>query len=582
MTTTTAPAVSERDGHVTTVMASPSPDAPASSSGGIRKTPRQQRMGDYVLLDEIGRGGMGIVFRAYDTKLRRVVAIKTLLGSLGQDPDVVARFGREARACARLRHPNIVALHHVGEYQGLPYLVMDYIHGDTWSEAMKSQRPTAREAADIVKQVAEALNHAHRAGITHRDVKPHNVMIDAMGRPLLMDFGLALDSISDSRVTRTGQLMGTPAYMAPEQVRGSRGDARTDVYALGVMLYQALAGRLPFRASQSAAILKQVLFDDPPALRDIDSKIHPDLDTIVSTCLQKEPDGRYISAAEVARELGRFLAGEAILARPLSLRQRGSRWARRNRLAAVSLAGLVLLAMLVPVAVVRTRNEAARIERERIVNARKVKLEEEVKSVLRRARLGEIFASQFERDSALFTLIQYPEPRTVELVVEALDAVTQVLSRGSDLGTNQEDLVLFLCQALPGIGISEVAVDGLGRYLAQERNDLRAVFACLALCHLGGAQAQDHVAGAKQRFGPDSPFAGQMRLAGVAFGEEINFESKDAVAFAHRGLKRYLEGDLFGAYADLRQVAETDPSILYAWLIVMRKFEIPLQPLTRR
>ncbi len=313
------------------------PRPAGSSSSGSHAAGTPGLIGRYVVEGELGRGGMGVVLRARDPSLGRAVAIKVIRNPLVAGPEVVRRFALEARAVAKLRHPGIVAVHEVGEEGGRPYIVMDLIEGRSLERILDAGRIPPRELAELVATVAVALDHAHGHGIVHRDVKPANVMIDGHGRAVLMDFGLAREVEGDG-LTATGQVLGTPSYMAPEQAGdGESIGPATDVWALGGLLYRGLTGRPPFAGDHAIAIIKKVLLQDPEPLRSIDPSVHPDLERVALRCLEKRPDQRYPSAAEVAADLRRFVAGEAIRIRPLARRERLARWAGRHRgLVAVS------------------------------------------------------------------------------------------------------------------------------------------------------------------------------------------------------------------------------------------------------
>ncbi len=302
-----------------------------------------RRLGRYVTLDELGRGGMGVVLRAYDPGLRRSVAIKMIgTGEARVDETAIRRFQVEARAAARIRHPNIVAVHEVAEHEGRPFIVMDLIEGRTLEAVIDDERWPARRLAELIAKVARALDHAHGLGIVHRDVKPGNVLVNRESEPHLGDFGLAFDVAGEDRLTKTGQLIGTPSYAAPEQARGDRKaiGPRSDVYSIGAVLYHAFTGRPPFIGGTLLEVLRQVHEVDPLPLRELKATIHADLETITLKCMEKEPARRYEQAIDVARDLERFLDGEAIAARPLGRRQRIARWARRHR----ALAGASVIA----------------------------------------------------------------------------------------------------------------------------------------------------------------------------------------------------------------------------------------------
>jgi serine/threonine protein kinase len=295
-------------------------------------TPR--RLGKFELLEELGLGSFGHVFRARDTELGRTVAIKLLRAGRLASREEVDRFVREARSAAQLQHPGIVALYETGETEdGLCYLVEEFVQGQTLAARLKAGRFAFREAAGLVAAVADALDYAHRNRVIHRDVKPSNIQLDADGRPHLMDFGLAKREADDSTMTVEGQLLGTPAYVSPEQAREARHvDGRTDVYSLGVILYELLTGERPFRGTRQMLLL-QVLHDDPRPPRQLNDKAPRDLETICLKAMAKSPARRYATAQDLADDLRRWLRGEPIRARPRGATVRFLRWCRRNPVA---------------------------------------------------------------------------------------------------------------------------------------------------------------------------------------------------------------------------------------------------------
>ncbi|MFY8220792.1 MAG: serine/threonine-protein kinase [Pirellulales bacterium] len=290
-------------------------------SGGPRftpgVTPLPATLGDYELIEEIGRGGMGVVYRATQKSLGRTVALKMLLRrDLASRADL-ARFRSEAEAAARLDHPGIVSIFDVGECDGLPFYSMRFIEGTTLARQLAAGPLPPREAATLLAKVADAVQAAHDRGVLHRDLKPSNILIDATGRPHVSDFGLAKRLEDDQSVTHTGAILGTPCYMSPEQAAGSRGDVgpTSDVWSLGAILYQMLTGRPPFQASSPMDTLLAVLETDPPAPRTVAAGVDRDLEMIALKSLQKPQELRYASAGGLAADLRAFLAGETIAAR---------------------------------------------------------------------------------------------------------------------------------------------------------------------------------------------------------------------------------------------------------------------------
>ncbi len=292
-----------------------------------------QRVGPFTIERELARGGMGVVYVAVHPRLGRPVALKLLLEAEASEEER-ERFAIEARAAARLRHPNIVGIHTVGEHQGRPYLVMDLIEGESLQERIRREGPLPpREAATLTETLARALSYAHSRAILHRDLKPANVLLSRSAEPLITDFGLAKDVAAQDRgLTRTGQVMGTPAYMPPEQADGllDQIDRRADIYALGATLYAMLTGRPPFSGPRAINILHQVLHDEPSPPRALRPELAIDLETICLTCLAKEPERRYDSAQQLADDLGRYLRDESIAARRPSRGERLRRWLRKN------------------------------------------------------------------------------------------------------------------------------------------------------------------------------------------------------------------------------------------------------------
>ncbi len=270
------------------------------------------RLGQYDIIEELGRGGMAVVYRAYQSSLNRHVAVKVLPSHLGLDQEFVERFQREARASAQLRHPNIVVIHDVGHDQSLYYIVMELLEGRTLKEIIEQEGALPVERASrIVGQVAEALDYAHERGLVHRDVKPANIFVGEDGHTTLTDFGIAKAASEAQQLTRTGILMGTPDYMSPEQAEGGEVDYRTDLYALGVVLYQMLAGQVPFRGTTPHAILHAVIYEPPTALRQMRPSLSTAIETMVMKAIAKRPEWRYQSGAELAESLRKASTSKA-------------------------------------------------------------------------------------------------------------------------------------------------------------------------------------------------------------------------------------------------------------------------------
>lgn len=313
-----------------------------AESGGLAG--ESSRTADYEILEEVARGGMGVVYRARQRSLNRTVALKVLLGGLFAGEAGRRRMQSEAELAARLRHPNIVPVFDTGLLDGQPFYSMAFVAGRTLAEVVQHGPLAPTRAARYLARIAEAVQYAHGEGVLHRDLKPSNVLIDASDEPHITDFGLA-KALDAAPQTLTGGVLGSPAYMPPEQALGRVAEvtARSDVYSLGAILYELLTGRPPFQGTNLAAVIAQVKDADPVAPRRLNPGIPADLETICLKCLEKQPARRYDSAGELAGDLQRFLRGEPVHARPISAVGRAVRWAQRRPLAASSVGISALL-----------------------------------------------------------------------------------------------------------------------------------------------------------------------------------------------------------------------------------------------
>src|SRR5881409_2075208 len=302
--------------------------------------------GDYELLEQIGRGGQGVVFRARQKSLNRIVALKVIgLGHWATEAHL-KRFRLEAEAAARLEHPCIVPIYEVGERGGSCYFSMKFVEGGQLDEVIRRDPVPPRRAAELIAKVARTVHYAHEHGILHRDIKPGNILLDAKGEPHLTDFGLARLVETESTVTRTMEVLGTPSYMAPEQAVGNNAavSSVTDVYGLGAVLYQLLTGQPPFAGGTTYETIKLLLDTEPRQPRLLNPKLDRDLSTICLKCLEKDPQRRYSSALALAEDLERWLKHEPIQARRTGVLTRGKKWVRRNPTSALLAASLVALA----------------------------------------------------------------------------------------------------------------------------------------------------------------------------------------------------------------------------------------------
>jgi serine/threonine protein kinase len=315
---------------------------------GAGDSAKIESFGDYELTAEIARGGMGIVLRGRQIRLNRPVAVKMLLAGTFASGTDRERFRHEAEAAAGLEHPHILPVYEVGEHAGRAFFSMKFVAGGTLAERLAQKpRPPARELVELLTKICRAVDYAHRRGILHRDLKPSNVLLDVDGTPYVADFGLAKRTDSDDMLTRTGTVVGTPSYMAPEQARGDKGlTTAADIYSLAAILYEILAGRPPFVGDTIMATLRKVIDDAPMDPRSTAPEAEGDLCVVALKGLEKEPGRRYATAAALADDLERWLRGEAVFARPLTRSERTIRWMKKNR-GLTALAGGLAAALVV-------------------------------------------------------------------------------------------------------------------------------------------------------------------------------------------------------------------------------------------
>lgn len=343
----------------------------------------------YEILEELGRGAMGIVYKAKQKGLDRIVAIKMILHAEYANQTDQQRFYREAQAIARLDHPNVVQIHEIGEHQGNPFFSLEFVEGGTLDDKLRGTPLEPNEAASIVETMARAIHVAHNAEVLHRDLKPANVLLTNEGQPKITDFGLA-KRLDDDSQSSSGSILGTPSYMSPEQAQGltCELDSRSDVYSLGAVFYECLTGRPPFRAATVMDTLLQVIISPPVSPAQLQPTIPRDLETICLKCLEKDPSQRYFSALEVAEDLQRYQNGIPIVARPISTPQRVLRWCNRNRLATGLIGSMLLLVLTLIIAIPWIGLERAKREQQETL----AKTEKQRNIHERRGRANERFA----------------------------------------------------------------------------------------------------------------------------------------------------------------------------------------------
>jgi predicted Ser/Thr protein kinase len=425
----------------------------------------------YEILEELGRGGMGVVFKAHQTALGRIVALKTILSQAMIREESRQRFAQEARAMALLQHPNIVQIYEIGQQGKQPFFAMEYVDGDDLSVGLAEKPLPPRKAAELVAVLARAIHAAHELGVIHRDLKPTNILLSADGTPKICDFGLAKHLENPASFTQTGLVMGTPSYMAPEQVLGEC-DALgppVDIYALGAVLYEALTGRAPFLADNAVDTVQLVVNQEPIPPRQWQPKTPRDLETICLKCLSKEPSRRYATAMDLAEDLQRFLADEPIHARPVGAVERSWRWCRAHpSLAALMGVAAVAVLAVLPVVLAYNRRLSDELWRTDVARQEALAAREKLHPTLTQeiadrldGDLRELAATPLAMATLLENRRDWDEPQIEQALKDMLDKSPRIFGLCVALEPNewrkgQEDFAFYVYRRNDGLAVKQL------------------------------------------------------------------------------------------------------------------------------